>query len=248
MAGDWLILDAAARATKGPFIATQLNSSWVELCRYKWAFRDRNKVFIISLRTNSRFYFQFLSFAATYRHTFRADNEIPVVAVRCISYVLFTLRRAAAAAAIPMPTNVHVRRTSPTSIEVTWDPSAYNGIAGYRIYYSELALPSDMDQWRSVDVGPYTVAEVSGLEPHSAYAVRVRAKSVVDARLSNFSDIAYTNRLNQGLSRFLFLHALQRNKPLSIVISISIHQLWYRMKIKCIDITIREHNWNITLD
>jgi len=84
-------------------------------------------------------------------------------------------------------------------MEVTWDPSAYNGIAGYRIYYSELALPSDMDQWRTVDVGPYTVAEVPGLEPHSAYAVRVRAKSVVDARLSNFSEIAYTNRLNQGL-------------------------------------------------
>ena len=88
-------------------------------------------------------------------------------------------------------------------MEVTWDPSAYNGIAGYRIYYSELALPSDMDQWRSVDVGPYTVGEVSGLEPHSAYAVRVRAKSVVDARLSNFSDIAYTNRLNQGPSAVL---------------------------------------------
>ena len=89
-------------------------------------------------------------------------------------------------------------------MEVTWDASAYNGIAGYRVYYSELigasVRPSDMDQWRIVDVGPYTVAEVSELEPHSAYAVRVRAKSVVDARFSNFSDIAYTNRLNQGLS------------------------------------------------
>jgi len=93
-------------------------------------------------------------------------------------------------------------------MEVTWDPSAYNGIAGYRVYYSELALPSDMDQWRTVDVGPYTVAEVSDLEPHSAYAVRVRAKSVVDARFSNFSDIAYTNRLNQGLSSYCRLVSL----------------------------------------
>jgi len=99
---------------------------------------------------------------------------------------------------MPTPSNVQVHRASPTSMEVTWDPSAYNGIAGYRIYYSELALPSDMDQWRTVDVGPYTVATVSDLEPHSAYAVRVRAKSVVDARLSNFSDVAYTNRLTQG--------------------------------------------------
>jgi len=84
-------------------------------------------------------------------------------------------------------------------MEVTWDPSSYNRIAGYRVYYSDLALPANMDQWRTVDVGPYTVAEVPGLEPHTAYAVRVRSKSVVDARLSNFSDIAYTNRLNHGL-------------------------------------------------
>jgi len=109
----------------------------------------------------------------------------------------------AAAAAIPTPSDVNVRRTSPTTMEVSWHASAYNGVAGYRVYYSELALPADMDQWRSVDVGPYTVAEVTGLEPHSAYAVRVRAKSVVDARFSNFSDIAYTNRLSQGLSRAL---------------------------------------------
>jgi len=96
-------------------------------------------------------------------------------------------------------------------MEVTWDPSAYNGIAGYRIYYSELALPSDMDRWRTVDVGPYTVAEVPGLEPHSAYAVRVRAKSVVDARFSNLSDIAYTNRLNQGMSARHCLFMRQNN-------------------------------------
>ena len=102
------------------------------------------------------------------------------------------------AAAIAAPSDVQVRRTSPTTMEVTWSASSFNGVAGYRVYYSELALPDDMERWRSVDVGPATVAEVRRLEPHSAYAVRVRAKSVLDARLSNYSDIAYTNRLHHG--------------------------------------------------
>jgi len=105
----------------------------------------------------------------------------------------------AVAAALPHPSDVAVRRTSPTTMEVTWRPVTYSGIAGYRVYYSRLALPADMDQWRSLEVGPYSVAEVTGLEPHSAYAVRVRAKSVVDARLSNFSEIAYTNRLDHSM-------------------------------------------------
>jgi Fibronectin type III domain len=86
------------------------------------------------------------------------------------------------------------------TMDVTWDPPpspSAGSIAGYRIYYSMLALPADMDQWQSVDIGPYTVAEIQGLESHTAYAVRVRARSS-DNRLSNFSEIAYTNRLEHG--------------------------------------------------
>lgn len=98
-----------------------------------------------------------------------------------------------------MPTNVQVRRTSPTSMEVTWDPptSTIGAIAGYRVYYSMLALPADMEQWQSMEIGPYTVVEISGLETHTSYAVRVRSKSS-DNRLSNFSEIAFTNKLENS--------------------------------------------------
>ena len=98
---------------------------------------------------------------------------------------------------ISLPTNVQLRRTSPTAMEVTWDPPLYHGIAGYRVYYSMFALP-DMDRWQSLEIGPYTVAEIAGLDPHTAYAVRVRAKSQ-DGRYGNYSEIVYTNKLEHGL-------------------------------------------------
>ncbi len=58
------------------------------------------------------------------------------------------------------------------------------------------AIP-DMDKWQSQEIGPYTVTDISGLEPHTVYAVRVRAKSQ-DDRLGNFSEIVTTNNLPQG--------------------------------------------------
>lgn len=58
------------------------------------------------------------------------------------------------------------------------------------------AIP-DMDKWQSVEIGPYTVTDINGLESHTVYAVRVRAKSV-DGRYGNFSDIVATNHLSQG--------------------------------------------------
>jgi hypothetical protein len=90
-------------------------------------------------------------------------------------------------------------------MEVSWDPPASpsaGSIAGYRIYYGMLALPTDMDQWHTVDIEPYTYVEIKGLESHTAYAVRVRARSS-DNRLSNFSEIAYTNGLEYG---YLFIN------------------------------------------
>ncbi len=59
------------------------------------------------------------------------------------------------------------------------------------------AIP-DMDKWQSQEIGPYTVTDISGLEPHTVYAVRVRAKSS-DERLGNFSEIVTTNNLPQGI-------------------------------------------------
>jgi netrin-G3 ligand len=45
-----------------------------------------------------------------------------------------------------------------------------------------------MDRWQQMETGPYTIAEISGLEPHSVYAVRVRAKGP-DGTEGNFSEI-----------------------------------------------------------
>ena len=50
-----------------------------------------------------------------------------------------------------------------------------------------------------VQVGPYTVHEISGLEPHSDYAVRVRAK-LADNKFSNFSETAVAHSSDQSQS------------------------------------------------
>lgn len=96
------------------------------------------------------------------------------------------------------PVNVIVRRISPTDLEVTWDPPTYHGIAGYRVYYNTFAAPN-MDHWLSIELGQYTVVEISGLEPHTVYAVRVRAKST-DGSYGNYSDIVVSNKLEHGMS------------------------------------------------
>ena len=97
----------------------------------------------------------------------------------------------------PAPQDVKLKRISPTAVEVSWKPPNFPGIAGYRIYYNMFAIP-DMEQWQSMEIGPYTVTDISGLEPHTVYAVRVRAKSI-DGRSGNFSEIVTTNNLAQGM-------------------------------------------------
>ncbi|XP_025110641.1 receptor-type tyrosine-protein phosphatase S-like isoform X6 [Pomacea canaliculata] len=90
----------------------------------------------------------------------------------------------------PPPQNVKVRRTSSTSIEVTWDEPNFP-VAGYKIYYNMFATPA-MYVWQQMETGPYTVADIGGLEPHTVYAVRVQAKSV-DGRFGNLSETVTTD-------------------------------------------------------
>ena len=96
----------------------------------------------------------------------------------------------------PSPTNVQLRRISPSALEVTWDPPLYTGILGYLIYY-DMYPEKDIDQWQIVTVGPYTTGEITDLEPHSDYAVRVRAK-IGENKYSNFSETVVTNRVEHG--------------------------------------------------
>ena len=90
----------------------------------------------------------------------------------------------------PAPKNVKVRRTSPTSIEVSWDEPNFP-VAGYKIFYNMFATPA-MYVWQQMETGPYTVADITGLEPHTVYAVRVQAKSV-DGRYGNLSETVTTD-------------------------------------------------------
>lgn len=96
----------------------------------------------------------------------------------------------------PAPYNVKLRRVSSTALEVSWESSSLPGITGYRVYYNMVA-DLDMDKWQSVEIGSYTVTEISALEPHTAYAVRVRAKAV-DGRYSDFSELVVSNSVESG--------------------------------------------------
>ena len=76
-------------------------------------------------------------------------------------------------------------------------PSAPRGsVTGYRVYYSSYA-DHDLERWLSVEIGPYTVSEISGLQPHTVYAVRVRAKAV-DGQLGALSEVVVSNKLEHG--------------------------------------------------
>lgn len=109
------------------------------------------------------------------------------------------------------PVNVQLRRTSSTSLEVTWDPPPHSSsttsaigqyhqasISGYRIYYSPYAN-YDLDHWLSMDLFvAHTTAELQSLEPHTTYAVQVRAKSA-DGRYGNLSEVVVSNKLEHGM-------------------------------------------------
>lgn len=84
----------------------------------------------------------------------------------------------------PAPENVQVERTTLTTLQVTWDEPKIP-VAGYRIYYNLFDVDR-LELWDQIDIGPYTVAEITGLETHTSYGVKVQAKSA-DGRLGNLS-------------------------------------------------------------
>jgi Fibronectin type III domain len=80
---------------------------------------------------------------------------------------------------------------------VTWDPPPYSGVLGYRVYY-DMNPEHDIEEWHSIMIGPYTVTEINGLESHSDYAVRVRAR-IGENKYSNFSETVVTNKADPGM-------------------------------------------------
>ncbi|KAK3612593.1 hypothetical protein CHS0354_042101 [Potamilus streckersoni] len=93
----------------------------------------------------------------------------------------------------PTPDNVKVQRTSPTTIQVTWDePPPDSDIESYRVYYNNLVV-ADMSLWKTIDTdGPTTVTQITNLDVKTSYAVRVQAKSV-NGRWSNISQAVITD-------------------------------------------------------
>ncbi|XP_055886068.1 tyrosine-protein phosphatase Lar-like isoform X5 [Biomphalaria glabrata] len=85
----------------------------------------------------------------------------------------------------PAPKNIKVRKTSETSLQVTWDEPDVP-VSGYKIFYQTFYTPK-MYSWEQMEVGPYITAEITNLQPFTVYAVRMQAKSV-DGRYGNISD------------------------------------------------------------
>lgn len=95
--------------------------------------------------------------------------------------------------------NVEALRTSPTTIQVTWDePSQTHIIAMYQIRYFHF-YEEDMSIWHMLDTdGPNTVVLLTDkIERDKPYVIRVRAKSTHD-RWSNYSTAVTINQFMEG--------------------------------------------------
>ncbi|CAC5384675.1 unnamed protein product [Mytilus coruscus] len=89
----------------------------------------------------------------------------------------------------PAPQEVVVSRSSWKTIRITWNEPKVP-VSGYRIFYSLFDV-ENLDSWQSIDIGPYRVAEITGLAKMS-YAIRVAAKSL-DGRFGNVSAAVLAN-------------------------------------------------------
>lgn len=117
---------------------------------------------------------------------------------------------------LPAPQNVQARRTSATTIEVFWDEPEIP-VSGYRIFYSHFATPN-IYAWKQMEIGPYTVVDLTQLESHSSYAIRVRAKSV-EGRYGNISNTIVSDiappQLDKAVQNFRVTQRLTTEVKLS---------------------------------
>jgi len=102
------------------------------------------------------------------------------------------------------PSNVRIKRMSPTEMEISWDAPAAAGTAeimGYVVHYTAHVRPAEIDRWPSVNTGQVTSVRIGQLEPHTVYAAAVRARSA-DDRLGAFSEIAVDNHIGKLMVTF----------------------------------------------
>ncbi|XP_054706437.1 tyrosine-protein phosphatase Lar-like isoform X2 [Uloborus diversus] len=73
------------------------------------------------------------------------------------------------------PTNVQAMATSESTVEVWWDQVPYFlDILGYKVLYVQTAV-EDLDEWNEKEVPLTWSAELTGLDTHAMYAIRVAA-------------------------------------------------------------------------
>ncbi|XP_022247809.1 tyrosine-protein phosphatase Lar-like isoform X3 [Limulus polyphemus] len=86
------------------------------------------------------------------------------------------------------PTNVQAMATSDQSLEVWWDEVPYfPDILGYQILYTQTAV-ADLELWRRKKVPLTWSAELTALDSHATYSIRVAAYTKPE-RLGHLSEV-----------------------------------------------------------
>ena len=95
------------------------------------------------------------------------------------------------------PTEVRAERVSSNSAEVSWRPSPYGTVQGYRIYYTT-RIEQAIANWDYQEImGQDDRHTISGLDSFSDYAFRVQAKLDTN-RLGYISEMAVLKQHNGG--------------------------------------------------
>lgn len=118
----------------------------------------------------------------------------------CLTQLLWSLRWLSvllfyAILVPPAPTNIKLKRTSTTTLRVTWKPPSFP-IRGYRVFYNTFSSPR-MEEWQHKDIGPVLATVLDNLDPATVYVVRLRARSV-DGRYGPYSKIIENSNIPPG--------------------------------------------------
>ncbi|XP_076353516.1 tyrosine-protein phosphatase Lar-like isoform X3 [Tachypleus tridentatus] len=163
------------------------------------------------------------------------------------------------------PTNVQAMATSDQSVEVWWDEVPYFlDILGYRVLYTQTA-GEDLDLWRLKEVPLTWSAELTGLDTHGQYSIRVGAFTRQGVgRLSEIITVKVTpqdvpnNLQAYGITthsmKLSWRHPIKLN-PIGYKISYGAHKEFFdsqgqlqELHISPIDIFIEEHHREYTID
>ena len=114
-----------------------------------------------------------------------------------------------------MPTNVHLTGRTSSSLTVTWKPG-YNGGEDQRFYTSHKKTTSS-DEIFSERITEGMIYDVTGLDSHTQYEIKVYAENYVGRNPNSESILEYTLRKFQIIFLFFlfvsfyFFHLFSKN-------------------------------------